>query len=100
MSGGAYEYMATFKDGFLSYSGFTSDPTITYGNKYFDKYLKSKDKKLLDDGVVYCMVDISNLLYINGEYSRTVGDEIIKMFTNYLKEAFGKSKTEYYAITM
>ena len=62
---------------------------------YFDKYLKSKDKKLLDDGVVYCMVDISNLLYINGEYSRTVGDEIIKMFTNYLKEAFGKSKTEY-----
>ena len=24
-----------------------------------------------------------------------MGDEIIKMFTNYLKEAFGKSKTEY-----
>ena len=75
---------------------FNADNLTGFSNRaYFDKYLKSKDKKLLDDGVVYCMVDISNLLYINGEYSRTVGDEIIKMFTNYLKEAFGKSKTEY-----
>ena len=75
---------------------FYADNLTGFSNRaYFDKYLKSKDKKLLDDGVVYCMVDISNLLHINGEYSRTVGDEIIKMFTNYLKEAFGKSKTEY-----
>lgn len=75
---------------------FYADHLTGFSNRaYFDKYLKSKDKKLLDDGVVYCMVDISNLLYINGEYSRTVGDEIIKMFANYLKEAFGKSKTEY-----
>ena len=75
---------------------FYADHLTGFSNRaYFDKYLKSKDKKLLDDGVVYCMVDISNLLHINGEYSRTVGDEIIKMFTNYLKEAFGKSKTEY-----
>ena len=75
---------------------FYADNLTGFSNRaYFDKYLKSKDKKLLDDGVVYCMVDISNLVHINGEYSRTVGDEIIKMFTNYLKEAFGKSKTEY-----
>ena len=75
---------------------FYVDHLTGFSNRaYFDKYLKSKDKKLLDDGVVYCMVDISNLVHINGEYSRTVGDEIIKMFTNYLKEAFGKSKTEY-----
>lgn len=75
---------------------FYADHLTGFSNRaYFDKYLKSKDKKLLDDGVVYCMVDISNLAHINGEYSRTVGDEIIKMFTNYLKEAFGKSKTEY-----
>ena len=75
---------------------FYADHLTGFSNRaYFDKYLKSKDKKLLDDGVVYCMVDISNLVHINGEYSRTVGDEIIKMFTNYIKEAFGKSKTEY-----
>ena len=41
MSGGAHEYMASFKDGSLGNSGFTSDPTITYGNNYFDKYLNN-----------------------------------------------------------
>ena len=44
---------------------------------------------------MYCLVDISNLVHINTEYSRDVGDEIIKMFTSYIKETFGKSKTEY-----
>jgi len=75
---------------------FYTDHLTGYNNRaYLDKYLKSKDKKLLDDGVVYCLVDISNLVHINTEYSRDVGDEIIKMFTSYIKETFGKSKTEY-----
>ena len=75
---------------------FYTDHLTEFGNRaYLDKYLKSKDKKLLDDGVVYCMVDISNLAQINAEYSRDAGDEIIKMFTRYIKENFGKSKTEY-----
>ena len=50
---------------------------------------------LLDDGTVYCMVDIANLLSINTDYTRQVGDEIIKLFTTYIKENFGKSKTEF-----
>ena len=75
---------------------FYTDHLTEFGNRaYLDKYLKSKDKKLLDDGVVYCMLDISNLVSINNEYSRDVGDDIIKMFTGYIKEVFGKSKTEY-----
>ena len=75
---------------------FYTDHITGFNNRaYLDKYLKSKDKKLLDDGVVYCMVDIANLAQINGEYTRTVGDDIIKLFTNYIKENFGKSKTEF-----
>ena len=75
---------------------FYTDQLTGFNNRaYFDKYLKHKDKKLLDDGVVYCMVDISNLVQINNDYSRAIGDEIIKMFTQYLKENFGKSKTEF-----
>ncbi len=79
----------------INYIFYTDHLTGFNNRAYLDKYLKSKDKKLLDDGVVYCMVDISNLVHINGAYSRNVGDEIIKMFTTHLKEAFGKSKTEY-----
>jgi len=79
----------------INYIFYTDHLTEFNNRAYLDKYLKSKDKKLLDDGVVYCMVDISNLVQINSEHSRDVGDEIIKMFTNYIKESFGKSKTEY-----
>ncbi len=79
----------------INYIFYTDHLTEFNNRSYLDKYLKSKDKKLLDDGVVYCMVDISNLANINTQYSRDVGDEIIKMFTNYIKEAFGKSNTQY-----
>ena len=79
----------------INYIFYTDHLTEFNNRAYLDKYLKTKDKKLLDDGVVYCMVDISNLLHINTTHSRDVGDQIIKMFTNYIKENFGKSKTEY-----
>lgn len=79
----------------INYIFYTDHLTGLNNRAYLDKYLKSKDKKLLDDGVVYCLVDIANLIPINTEYSRDAGDAIIKMFTNYIKEAFGKSKTEY-----
>jgi diguanylate cyclase (GGDEF)-like protein len=79
----------------INYIFYTDHLTEFNNRAYFDKYLKAKDKKLLDDGVVYCIVDIANLAKINGEYSRETGDEIIKLFTILIKEVFGKSKAEY-----
>lgn len=79
----------------INYIFYTDHLTGFNNRAYFDKYLKFKDKKLLDDGVVYCLVDISNLISINEDYSRDAGDAIISMFTSYIKENFGKTKTEY-----
>lgn len=79
----------------INYIFYTDHLTELNNRAYLDKFLKSKDKKLLDDGTVYCLVDIVNLSQINSECSRDTGDEIIKMFTTYIKESFGKSKTEY-----
>ena len=79
----------------IHYIFYTDHLTELNNRTYFDKYLKSMDKKLLDDGVVYCMVDISNLIAINAEYTRNTGDDIIKMFTQYLKETFGKTNAEF-----
>lgn len=79
----------------INYIFYTDHITDLNNRAYFDKYLKSMDKKLLDDGTVYCMVDVANLVVINAEHSRQVGDDIIKMFTTYLKESFGKTKAEY-----
>ena len=79
----------------ITYIFYTDHLTELHNRAYFDKYLKSMDKKLLDDGTVYCMVDVANLATINADYSRQVGDEIIKMFTKYLKETFGKTNAEF-----
>ncbi len=79
----------------IHYIFYTDHLTELNNRAYFDKYLKSMDKKLLDDGTVYCMVDIVNLATINAEYTRQVGDDIIKMFTMYLKENFGKTDAEF-----
>ncbi len=79
----------------INYIFYTDHLTELNNRAYFDKYLKSMDKKLLDDGTVYCMVDISNLMSINAEYSRQVGDDIIKMFTQYIKDSFGKTSAEF-----
>ena len=79
----------------VSYIFYTDHLTELNNRAYFDKYLKSMDKKLLDDGTVYCMVDISNLMFINAQHTREAGDAIIKMFTRYIKETFGKTNAEY-----
>ena len=79
----------------INYIFYTDHLTGLNNRAYLDKYLKAKDKKLLDDGVVYCIADITNLAHINSTHSRTSGDEIIKLFTTYLKESFGKSKTQF-----
>lgn len=79
----------------LNYVFYTDHLTQLGNRAYFDKYLKSMDRKILDSGVVYCLVDIANLAHINGEYGRGTGDEIIKLFSNGIKEAFGKTTADY-----
>ncbi len=74
---------------------YTDHLTDLNNRAYFDKYLKSMDKKLLDDCTVYCMVDIANLVEINAKHERQTGDAIIKMFTQYLKESFGKTNAKF-----
>lgn len=79
----------------INYIFYTDHLTGFNNRAYFDKYLKSMEKKFLDDGTVFAIVDISNLIYINTEYNRQVGDDIIKIFTSFLKEAFGKTDAEF-----
>ncbi|MDO5477668.1 MAG: diguanylate cyclase [Clostridia bacterium] len=79
----------------INYIFYTDHLTEFNNRAYLDKYLKAKNKKLLDDGVVYCMVDITNLSSINGVYGRDAGDDVIRMFRTFIKEGFGKLKTEY-----
>ena len=63
-----------------TYIFYTDHLTGFFNRAYLDKYLKGKDKKLLDNGTVYAMVDIANLAQINKTYTRSVGDEVITLF--------------------
>ena len=74
---------------------YTDSLTELNNRAYFDKYLRSMDKKLLNDETVYCVVDIANLIDINSIHSREAGDAVIKLFTRYLKDAFGKTTADY-----
>ncbi len=78
----------------VNYIFYTDHLTELNNRAYFDKYLKSMEKKRLDDGTVYCAVDITNLKDISTAHSRQVGDDIIKMFTAYLKEVFNKTDAQ------
>ncbi len=78
----------------IHYVFYTDHLTGLPNRAYFDKHLASMDKKLLDDGTVYCVLDIANLASINAEYNRETGDAVIKLFTAYLKEAFAKTKAQ------
>ena len=40
-------------------------------------------------------MDFANLAAINADYSRQTGDDIIKLFTRYLKEVLGKTSAEF-----
>lgn len=73
-------------------SVFYTDPLTEFSNRaYFDKYLRSMDKKLLNDQTVYCTVDIANLHDINSAHTRETGDAIIKLFAKYLRNVYGKT---------
>ena len=75
---------------------FYTDHLTGFANRaYLDKYLKGMSKKLLDDGTVYCMVDIANLFTINERHTRRTGDDVIKMFTRFIKESFGKTDANF-----
>lgn len=79
----------------INYIFYTDHMTGFSNRAYFDKFLKSMDKNILDDGFVYCVTDISNLVSINASHGRETGDDVIKMFAALLKECFGKSKAKF-----
>lgn len=79
----------------INYFFYTDRITGLNNRAYFDRYLKSTQKKLLSEVVVCCDVNLTNLRDINEKFTRETGDNVLKMFTHYLKDAFGRSDALY-----
>lgn len=75
----------------INYVFYTDHMTGFSNRAFFDKYLKHMDRTLLDNGEVYCALDIANLAAINTAHSHAAGDGVIKLFALLLNEVFGKS---------
>ena len=70
MSGGAVEYLAAYVDGSLKSSGFTTDPSITYGNKYFDKYLSTSTEESYNNRILGDATGEFGPFYYDEDYDR------------------------------
>lgn len=79
----------------ISYVFYTDHLTGFRNRAWLDHFFRSMEKKLLDDGVVYCAVDFVGLSRINDQHTRAVGDAVLKYFSAELKESFGKSPGEF-----
>lgn len=75
----------------IQYVFYTDHLTGFYNRTAFDSYLRSRDRRLLNDGTLCAMVHISNQVDINKQFGRDNGDLVIKLFADTLKEVFNKT---------
>lgn len=69
---------------------FYTDHLTGFANRVaFDNYLKSNDRKILDDGIVCVNFHILNQTSLNDVYGRDGGDGLIRFVAGIIKEAFG-----------
>ncbi len=70
---------------------FYRDHLTGFNNRaFFDRYIKSQDKKCPDSREVCCVLDIDNYDSISTQFNPQICDEIVKSFASNLKVAFGK----------
>lgn len=79
----------------ISYVFYRDHLTGFNNRSFFDRYIKSQGKKNLDNGEVYCVIDVDNFDIINTEGDGKASDEIIKLFAESIKNAFGKTNSTY-----
>lgn len=75
----------------IQYVFYTDHLTGFYNRTAFDSYLRSRDRRLLNDGTLCAMVHISNQVDINRQFGRDNGDLVIKLFADTLKDVFNKT---------
>lgn len=69
---------------------YTDGATKFYNRAYFDRYLKKKGRNVLDDGTVMVSVRVTNQKEINTAHGRDVGDAVILLIAEQLRQAFAR----------
>lgn len=77
-------------DDIITANFYTDGATKFYNRAYFDRYLKKKGRNVLDDGTVMVSVRVTNQKEINTAYGRDVGDAVILLIAEQLRQAFAR----------
>ncbi len=77
-------------DDIITANFYTDGATKFYNRAYFDRYLKKKGRNVLDDGTVMVSVRVTNQKEINTAHGRDVGDAVILLIAEQLRQAFAR----------
>ncbi len=77
-------------DDIITANFYTDGATKFYNRAYFDRYLKKKGRNVLDDGTVMVSVRVTNQKEINMAHGRDVGDAVILLIAEQLRQAFAR----------
>ena len=77
-------------DDIITANFYTDGATKFYNRAYFDRYLKKKGRNVLDDGTVMVSVRVANQKEINTAHGRDVGDAVILLIAEQLRQAFAR----------
>ncbi len=71
---------------------------IDYETGFYSKYYLPKFAHNLSEDVVVVLLDLRDMRTINIEYSRSIGDALIKSFSLLIRDAFAQLNSEFFRI--
>lgn len=83
--------LGRFED-IMRYALYTDHMTGFDNRASFDNYMKKNNGKMLENGT-YCMIlNLKNHISINKEFGRDMGDSVMKLIADVIRNVFGKMK--------
>ena len=95
ISGGEIFEQHTMAD-FVEYLFFTEQALEMPNRTACDLYIKNNTERVLGDDNVCVVLELTNLSHINNELGRVKGNEVLRRFADFIKEASATCGTVYY----
>ena len=81
---------------FVEYLFFTEQALEMPNRTACDLYIKNNTERVLGDDNVCVVLELTNLSHINNELGRVKGNEVLRRFADFIKEASATCGTVYY----
>ena len=76
----------------IQYALYTDHMTGFDNRVSFDNYIKKNNGRMLEDGTFCLILNLKNHISINKEFGRDMGDAVMKLIADSIRNVFGKMK--------